>query len=79
MNVKRHMRVVGGISLIVCGIAIFASFKYFLVDPAYTHLPSGGYGELYGPVSFFRIPVYVLCILTIAVGILLISLCAMRR
>ena len=34
-------------------------------------LPDGYYGEMYGPVSYFRIPINVVFILTLLTGLIL--------
>jgi len=62
------MKKMVGPFLILVGVICFLSFKIFFVDPAFTKLPNGNYGELYGPVSYFRLPVYGICILIVIVG-----------
>ena len=47
-------------------------FKLFVVDPTFTKLPNGNYGEAYGYVSFLRLPVYVMCGLVILIGLWLV-------
>jgi len=53
-----HMRILTGVAFIVTGIVCFVLFKVCFVNPTHTPVPNG---ELYGPVSFFRIPIYLLC------------------
>ncbi|TVQ01006.1 MAG: hypothetical protein EA381_06385 [Planctomycetaceae bacterium] len=62
------MRTLTGIVFIAAGVACLFMFRAFFVLPAFTRLPDGGYGELYGPVSFFRIPIYGASIFLILVG-----------
>lgn len=69
------MRLVGGAACALVGTTGLLYFKLALVDPAFTARADGTYGEMYGPISFFRIPVYVLCLALIVVG----ALIALRR
>jgi hypothetical protein len=67
------MKTITGIVFVMSGLVCLVLFKRFFVDPAFTPLPNGGFGELYGPVSFFRIPVYGLCILQSLLGCLILA------
>lgn len=64
------MRILTGVAFIITGVVCFALFKAFFVNP--THLPAPN-GELYGPVSFFRIPIYLLCAANVLIGILIVA------
>ena len=63
-------------SVLICfylfGFVAIVLFKYFVVKPAYGPLPNGRYGEMYGPVSFFRIPTYIILGVVVGVGIWLV-------
>ena len=54
-----------------CSAVLFGTFQCFVVNPAFKKLPDDGFGELYGPVSFFRIPVYVTIAVIVIMGILM--------
>lgn len=58
-----------GMILAFIGLILLFLFKFYLVNPAFTKLPNGNYGELYGPISFFRIPVYILLCILLIIGI----------
>ena len=60
---------VAGVVLAAAGVGAGLLFKWSVVDPAYTPLPDGHFGELYGPVSFIRLPVYFLCAYLVAAGV----------
>ena len=61
---------VGACAAIATTAAVVAMlFKFFVVHPAYTPQPNGNYGELYGPVSYFRIPIYFACGLFFLIGV----------
>ena len=66
MTTPRRWTVAG---VAAAGVGAGLLFKWSVVDPAYTPLPNGHYGELYGPVSFLRFPVYVLYGCLVAAGV----------
>jgi hypothetical protein len=47
-------------------------FQRFIVAPAFSKLPSGNYGEAFGYVSYFKGPVYAICIVVFVLGVCLI-------
>jgi hypothetical protein len=57
---------------VALGVVGIVLFKLFVVNPAFQKLPNGNYGELYGPVSWLRIPVYVLLLAVILFGVILL-------
>lgn len=60
-----------GLTLMVFAGATLVYWEVFWVRPALTPLPQGGYGEMYGPVSFFRLPIAIGLSLCIAAGLAL--------
>lgn len=48
---------------VIISTVLFVVFKFYVVKIAYTKLPNGNYGELFGPISYFKN--YVYCILAI--------------
>jgi hypothetical protein len=68
-----------GVALSLCGTVAEWLFKSTVVAPAFTPLQDGGYGELFGPVSLVRLPVYALCGGCIAIGAACIGLGAAAR
>lgn len=60
---------VAALILIILGALGAIAFKLSLVDAAYVPLPDGTHPELYGPVSFFRIPVYIACGASVLLGL----------
>ena len=68
MNLRAR-RVTTGIMISAAGAVAALLFRLLVVGPAYTPLPDGSYGEMFGPVSFARIPVYVACGLLIVAGL----------
>jgi hypothetical protein len=61
---------IGKFFLVVVPV-VFIIFK-IIERRAYTPLPNGNFGEIYGPVSFFRVPVYVICACLLVVGLVLV-------
>jgi hypothetical protein len=61
-------RLVIGALFVLCGLSGALLFKTELVDPAFTPLPNGNFGEMYGPVAFMRPYVYVACALSACAG-----------
>ena len=57
---------------IMTGVAGLTMFKLFVVNPAYQKKPNGNYGEMFGPVSFFEMPVYVFFAFLIILGLIMI-------
>ena len=49
-------------------------FKVMFVDPALQPLPDGHYGEMYGPITYFKGPVYLLLSLIFILGLGLLIL-----
>ena len=67
-----------GVILAATGGVAALLFKFFIVHPAYTPLPNGHYGEMYGPVSYFRIPIYIVCGLIFVAGLASVAIGASR-
>ena len=56
-----------GIFCVIISVVSFIIFKFYIVKIAYTKLPNGDYGELFGPISYFKNYIYyILAILFIA-------------
>jgi hypothetical protein len=60
-----------GLGMFFAGCALILVFHFLIVVPAFTVSSDGFYGEMLGPVSFFRIPVYSIRGLFIVLGLLL--------
>jgi hypothetical protein len=58
-----------GIFLSVSGFLFGAAFYFLIAAPSKVQLPNGNYGEMYGPVSFFEIPVYIICGIIVLLGV----------
>jgi hypothetical protein len=67
----KQMMPLFGMGIAGLGIVGIVFFKLCFVNPAYNKLPDGNYGELFGIVSFFRMPVYVILWIVISLGILI--------
>lgn len=63
------MKTVLGLLLVVMAAAVAISFKIFIEGPATQPMSNGQYGELYGPVIYFRYVVYALCIIQALAGV----------
>ena len=66
------MQVFTGACFVICGVVLLAMFHRYIVQPAFTPLPDGGFGEIYGPVAFFRPLVYGLCVALVAIGSIIV-------
>lgn len=66
------MKTIIGCLLICSSIILIALFEYSVVQRAYTPKPNGNYGELYGPVSFLRIPIDAGMVIVGIYGIVLV-------
>lgn len=66
------MRALTGVVFIIAGIACFAMFRAFFVVPAFNPPPNSLDGELAGPVSFFYIPIYVVCAFLVLMGLAMV-------
>ena len=70
MDTSNYLRFTGTVFL-ACSAVLFATFQCFIVNPAFKKLHDGGFDELYGPVSFFRIPVYLTIAVIMTMGIIM--------
>jgi hypothetical protein len=60
--------------MLVLSIIALILFKVLVVNPAYEKLPDGHYGEMHGPVAFFKEAVYlVLTVLFLIATYLLVK------
>jgi len=57
---------------ITMGFGGAGAFKLLLENPAFEKLPNGNFGELYGPVSYFRVPIYTVTSVFIVFGVVLL-------
>jgi len=60
-----------GLILSTLSVTCLWLFRHYVDKPAMMRLPDGYYGEMYGPVSYFRIPINVVFILTLLTGLIL--------
>ncbi len=58
-----------GMAFIILSLFLGIGFKIMLVDPAMQRLPNGHYGEMYGPIMYFKMPVYMLLAFTFTAGL----------
>lgn len=70
MKINKH-RIILGAGLSFFSLILGITFHFKFVIPAYTRLANGNFGEMYGPVSCFRIPFYTLCGIFFFLGTLL--------
>jgi hypothetical protein len=56
-----------------CGVALLIAFQLVIVNPAFRQNEAGEYPETFGPVSYFRFPVYFLCLAVLVVGLIIIA------
>ncbi len=61
------MKYVGWITILL-SVLLCLVFKFYVVEIAYTKLPDGNYGELYGPVSYCKNYVYLLLAIMFVAG-----------
>jgi hypothetical protein len=66
------MKVITGVLFMICGAVMYLTFELFIVRPAMTRKPHGGFGELYGPVAFMRYPVYGVCLVSVMIGLIIV-------
>ncbi len=78
MGVAR-LRLLAGCTLIACAVAASIAYEVILVAPVLVPLPSGNYGELYGPVMYFRRPVHACALAMSLVGLWLIRAAIRHR
>ena len=74
MNKLATKRKIMGLGIILSGMFVALIFHVFLVVPAFTVLENGRYGEMFAPVSYFRIPAYIMLGIIMSVGVLLMFL-----
>lgn len=57
-----------GAGLILLATAVAFATEILVIRPAFTPLPNGMYGEMFGPVSHLRGPFYGICVGVAAIG-----------
>ena len=62
-------RTIAGLLIAGGAIAGLIAFQLWVVNPAVAPRADGGYGEMHGPVEFFKWPVYVVGLLLVIGGI----------
>ena len=76
MRSSNKLKLIFGFLLAFFGPLLGSCFYFFLAVPSKTQLPDGTYGEMYGPVVYFEMPVYIACWLSFVIGL---SLMFVRR
>lgn len=68
------MKFAAGIILVAVGLILLMVWELYVVPLAYTPTARGTYGEIYGPVSYFRVTTDVVALLLLISGVLLMYL-----
>ncbi|MBU8902432.1 MAG: hypothetical protein KOO69_06810 [Victivallales bacterium] len=58
-----------GLFFVIGSSILLLFFKLYIVRIAYTKLPDGNYGELFGPVSYFKNYIYYILFVLFILGI----------
>jgi hypothetical protein len=59
-----------GYFLVIISVVLFFIFKFYIVKLAYTKLPDGNYGELFGPISYFKNYIYFILVILFISGVI---------